>query len=156
MNNQRLCITFVLTVFLGGCQIFFPSKSIPVSSGDLEEVCAEDWVLDTMLIDGKPQELVAGVEVTLGCEVQANSTKVDGMASINRYFGHMTIDSNDRLKWQGPGFATTMMAGPEELMSQEHSYLQLLQQSCGIAIEGKTIAFSCDENNKLIFRDRFK
>lgn len=160
MNIQRLSIVLLLSALLAGCQLFFPSKSIPVERSDLADICAQDWLLDAMIIDGEPQSLAEGVDISLSCEVEANSTKVNGMASINRYFGHMSIDGDDKLDWHGPGFATTMMAGPEPLMAQEHRYLELLQQSCGIAIEGEMIVFSCagknEGKNRLIFRDRFK
>lgn len=77
------------------------------------------WVVDSLAIGGELHEPIEGPDLTL--EV-AEDGRVGGSGGVNRFMGRL---GEDRLF--GP-LATTLMAGPEELMAQEQSYLQLLEQ----------------------------
>lgn len=77
------------------------------------------WVVDNLAIGGELHEPIPGPDLTL--EVDAEG-RVGGSGGVNRFMGRVGEDG-----LFGP-LATTLMAGPEDLMAQEQSYLQLLEQ----------------------------
>ena len=74
------------------------------------------WEVTSLAVDDEQVESIPGSIMTL----EFSEGRVGGNASINRFMGQL---GEDRLF--GP-LATTMMAGPSELMEQERRYLELL------------------------------
>jgi len=82
------------------------------------------WIVESMEVGGVLSPLVEGSEVSIDI--------ADGRLSgggINRYMG--SFDSENLF---GP-IASTMMAGPVELMDQEHTFLKLLEQVDSVSID---------------------
>lgn len=82
------------------------------------------WILESIDMDGQLLPPVEGSEVTLEFE----DGQVFGKA-INRFRGSYS---------EGEGFGpmmSTMMAGPPELMDQEHRFLSLLGEVDGASVE---------------------
>lgn len=111
-------------------------------------LCDGDWVLASLKNDGDVIALDAETRPTLGCMPE---NKVGGNATINRYFGGADIGSNGSIQWAGPGFGSTMMAGPEALMKQEVAYLAALHQSDNYRIEGEQLILTGGGGVELVF-----
>lgn len=73
---------------------------------------------DVVAIDGA--DVVPGSSPTIAFGLDG---RVSGRATLNRLMGHYELDG-DALRLGA--LATTMMAGPEELMAQEQRVLQVL------------------------------
>ncbi len=74
--------------------------------------------------------------------------KITGSGGINRYFGSVYIDKN---KVEVGILGTTFMAGEENLMNQESTYLEILSNiSSYEIIEGKLLLKSKEQ--KLLFK----
>lgn len=82
------------------------------------------WQVESLEVDGRLTDVVSGSELTLEFE----DGRVFGK-SVNRFRG--TFDLDD---FFGP-MASTMMAGPPELMDQEHDLLTLLEQVDGLVTD---------------------
>jgi heat shock protein HslJ len=94
------------------------------------ELAGTSWILT----DGPfTMEDVTGAEVTLNFEAdQAN-----GKSGVNNYFGGYTSSTDGTLQFDALG--STMMAGPEDLMTLEAEYLAALQSTFGYTIDGDTL-----------------
>ena len=75
---------------------------------------------------GKPVTLLPGSHITLSLRTEG---RVSGSASLNRYSGAYTLSPDGTIEWAKPGFVTTRMAGPVELMNQESLFLELLAKT---------------------------
>lgn len=81
------------------------------------------WTVEAVTIGGELVPLVEGSQIT----VEFDGDKVHGRA-INRFHGSYGESGF------GP-MASTMMAGPQELMNQEHAFLSVLSQVDGVSVE---------------------
>ncbi|MEA1901910.1 MAG: META domain-containing protein [Actinomycetota bacterium] len=77
------------------------------------------WLVEVFMVDGEMVPPLPGSTMSL----EFVEGRVGGVASINRFMGQF----GDELLF-GP-LATTMMAGPPQLMEQEGRYLGLLSQA---------------------------
>ena len=108
---------------------------------------AGEWKLVKMVVDG--QQTVPGD--TAPTLTIAEDGAVNGNASINNYFGQANFGENGALKWQGPPGAT-MMAGPEELMKQESTFMKGLSSTDSSKVEGDTLTLTGEDGTVLEFR----
>ena len=76
------------------------------------------WVVESLAVAG---ELVPPIEGGKPLRLDVSDGRVSGSAGINRFMGQLGDDK------PFPTLATTMMAGPEELMSQERILLEHYQ-----------------------------
>ena len=81
---------------------------------------------------GALQSLAATSAITATFSTDGSLT---GTASVNQYTGAYTV-SGERQMTVDPEIATTMMAGPEELMTQEAAYLAALPKTATYTVEG--------------------
>lgn len=89
-----------------------------------------------------------GVEVNLGFGGQEN--RFFGKAPINRYFGFYDVKKND-ISFTEMG--TTMMMGPENLMSLEQQYLKDLASVKTYKIENNQLYLFLSDGKKLTFKE---
>lgn len=94
-------------------------EPLGLSMSDLEG----RWVVESLSIGGELHDPIEGPDLTL--EVNEDG-RVGGSAGINRFMGRLDPDG-----LFGP-LATTLMAGPEELMAQEQVYLHLLEAASSV------------------------
>jgi heat shock protein HslJ len=134
------CLALIVFTGLAGC-VSPPPASTPGEpvtesvTGDkgngletpaaLNSLADRTWTLVYLYTEGR--ELFLDVDATPTLAVNKEG-RVSGMATINRYFGQMTLEANGRLGWQGP-LGAARMAGPQEQMEQEMSFLKGLQMS---------------------------
>lgn len=74
--------------------------------------------------------------------------KVFGFSGVNRYFGGATINGEDI---EIGNVASTMMAGPQDKMTAEMEYLQLLNEADKIKMEENKVIITTKDNQELIF-----
>lgn len=76
--------------------------------------------------------------------------KIAGFASVNRFFGSLSIDGKGRVSVSPMG--STMMAGPEDLMAREMVFLKALQKIRRLYYEGIYLyTVTEDSDGELIF-----
>jgi heat shock protein HslJ len=88
------------------------------------------WTLKDMTVDGKEFKLTGEMPFV---KLEKDG-RITGFASINRFFGSMTIDDKGEVKWPS-SLGATRMAGPPALMTQEDAFLKALVQTGSVAIE---------------------
>lgn len=116
-----------------------PDDAPPAPTTANAALCDGDWQLVSLKNGGEAVALDAQHLPTLSC---MPDNKMGGNATINRYFGTADIGSDGSVKWAGPGFGSTMMAGPEHLMKQEVAYLGALHSADRYRLEGGQLVFS--------------
>lgn len=117
-------------------------SSTPKTSGDSASLRGGEWRLVTM--QGAAVAAEPGATLEFGDEQQ-----ISGRSFINRYFGSYT---------PGPGGAIaigpvgmTKMAGPEPLMQQESTYIQLLGQVDRYEVTRETLALMRGSTPVLVY-----
>jgi len=83
--------------------------------------------------------------------------RVAGFGGVNRYFGGYQIGAEGRVYSQTPGFGSTMMAGPQESMALEQSFLQSLARTECLQLAGGNLRFETQDGaTRLEFVERAK
>jgi len=99
-------------------------------AGLLPGIAGAEWRLVRLTVDVKELPLASEGTPTLAV---AGAGKVQGFASVNRYFGQAEFAEGGRLRWIGP-LGSTRMAGPEPLMDQEQAFLTALERARSVAL----------------------
>jgi heat shock protein HslJ len=92
------------------------------------------WVVETIAVGGELVPPLEGTTATLEFE----GDRVGGNATVNRFRGGMGDET-----LFGP-LATTLMAGPEDHMTQEHVYLRHLERIDAFEIENDEMRLLSD------------
>jgi heat shock protein HslJ len=103
------------------------------------------WQLTTFVDGESASSTLAGTTVTL----QLEEGRLSGNASCNTYNSSYTLEG-DALT-VAPEIATTRMACPDDIMSQEAAYLQVLSAVTGYQLEGTTLTLTTDDDRALVF-----
>ena len=96
----------------------------------LSRISGYEWKLVRLAVDGKDMRLERDSLPTLAVD---GNGRVQGLATLNRYFGQMVSDKYCKFRWEGP-LGSTMMSGPENLMNQESAFLNALEKARRISI----------------------
>lgn len=122
------------------------ARKTEITAGNFEKICGMQWILKEMTAGGKDLELVGDApHITF-----ASDGKLWGFASVNRFFGHLKIDNAGKLIV--PPMGSTMMAGPEEFMVQEHTFMAVLQKIDSLFLDGIFLhGVSEDRKERLVF-----
>lgn len=124
--KRELVIICLVMVFAGfGCIGTGKSgadKRIMVTSENYDQICNMQWLLKEMHSGG--QKFLPAQDAPF-MEFKPDG-KIAGFASVNRFFGSLSIDDQGRVAI--PPMGSTMMAGPEELMAREMAFLSVFQK----------------------------
>ncbi|AMX03698.1 META domain-containing protein [Microbulbifer thermotolerans] len=112
------------------------------SAGNINTVCGSKWELKRLRINGEAVPIDDTKRFTFLCSRDGN---VMGKSGINTYRGALQITANGQLLWDTSSFASTKMAGPEDQVQQENSYLR--------ALAGTRQSFTKAGGKRLILRD---
>lgn len=124
MNPHRLTAVLTAALLAGlasGCSEL-TTTGVPYDGG--AEVAAADeghplagtaWTLDASTVDAKDLR---------GTTIDFAETELSGQAPVNRYFAGYVVEG-DQIEIGDIGLS--LMAGPEELMAAEQTYLDLLE-----------------------------
>ncbi|MBB1535649.1 META domain-containing protein [Leptotrichia sp.] len=118
----------ILTVFLLSC-ISLSAKT----KKKIINLNETSWELSQIIKRGKEQEFPQNANITINFA----DNKINGNSGVNRYFGGYKIKNNSILTANA---ATTLMAGPEELMKIEQRFLEILQNSPRITYSNTTLS----------------
>ncbi len=99
------------------------------------------WVLKSYGDAGDLTEALPDREATLIFYKEDNS--VGGNGGVNSFGGDYTIGGNNITI---SNLISTLMAGPEPLMSQEEKYLNILKSAESYQIEGNTLTITGEED----------
>ena len=147
----RFAIISVITVavFISGCgsssQTDEPA-SVTITSENLANAAGKVWRLEAMTYMGSEYTLEGKMP---NIKIDAESGKVSGFASLNRYFGSLAIDGEGKVTWP-KAMGSTRMAGPPAAMKQETAFLSTLPKTEQMSLEAdKLIMTSSDGQYKL-------
>ena len=118
----------ILTVFLLSC-ISLSAKT----KKKIINLNETSWELSQIIKRGKEQEFPQNANITINFA----DNKINGNSGVNSYFGGYKIKNNSILTANA---ATTLMAGPEELMKIEQRFLEILQNSPRITYSNTTLS----------------
>ena len=118
----------ILTVFLLSC-ISLGAKT----KKKIINLNETSWELLQITKRGKEQLIPQDANITINFA----DNKINGNSGVNSYFGGYKIKNNSILTANA---ATTLMAGPEELMKIEQRFLETLQNSPRITYSNTTLS----------------
>ena len=118
----------ILTVFLLSC-ISLSAKT----KKKIINLNETSWELLQITKRGKEQLIPQNANITINFA----DNKINGNSGVNSYFGGYKIKNNSILTANA---ATTLMAGPEELMKIEQRFLETLQNSPRITYSNTTLS----------------
>ena len=118
----------ILTVFLLSC-ISLSAKT----KKKIINLNETSWELLQITKRGKEQLIPQDANITINFA----DNKINGNSGVNSYFGGYKIKNNSILTANA---ATTLMAGPEELMKIEQRFLETLQNSPRITYSNTTLS----------------
>ncbi|MHC4552595.1 MAG: META domain-containing protein [Planctomycetota bacterium] len=150
MKKTALCVIFIAAVLMIGCET--PQKQTVetrelITSQNYSKIAGMQWILESMKIDGKVYSL-AKQKPFIQFEMD---NKVNGFASVNRFFGGVQVDEEGQITWPGP-FGTTRMAGPPILMQQEDAFVKALPKTEQMSVAGiRLYAYTKDRSTELVF-----
>ena len=143
MNKfAQLWLAGFALVVAGCLGIGTDQPQITQSAGNLGSVCGSKWQLTRLRVNGATVAIDDKARFTFVCNTEGN---VMGKSGINTYRGAMQVTDNGQLLWDTSSFASTKMAGPDNLMQQENTYLR--------ARSGTRQAFTKSGGDRLILRD---
>ncbi len=154
MKNGIGCLIVVLCLgCMVGCCSDQPKQEVPEQSGatitseNFNRIVGMQWILKKMTIDGVEYQLAREKPFM---KFGANG-KLNGHASVNRFFGSMEVDADGKLKWS-KAFGSTRMAGPENMMKQESAFLKTLPMTEQASLDKIFLTFQTkDGKTELIF-----
>ena len=147
-----LTVSLLMAVLLGcsaspNKQISEQEDQILTTSDNFSHMTGIQWILQKMIVDGSEYPLGGNMPFVKF----ENDGRINGFASINRFFGSMQINEQGWVKWSKP-FGSTKMAGSEELMKQEDAFLKALPKTEQLAVKGIHLyAYSADRQTECIF-----
>ena len=122
-------------------------NAVVITSENFDRIAGMQWILQKMMIDGDEYPLT-GEKPFVTFDGRG---KVNGFASINRFFGVMQVDGGGAVSWPG-AFGATRMAGPDDLMRQENAFLAAMQVTEQASLGKRYLRFQTkDGETKLVF-----
>jgi heat shock protein HslJ len=128
------CIMIVLAVLMVGCT--------QAKSQDPSALKGVQWTLS------KSSETAEDL-TKLGIMAEFDGTRLSGFSGVNSYTGAYTAEADGTFK-AGP-LATTMMAGPPQLMAAETLYLKLLGAAEKYEVAEKTLTLTTADGKTLTY-----
>jgi len=106
-----------------------------------------EWKLVKMISSGVEQNVF---ESNLSVSKNGDLYSFSGNSGVNQFNGNVLISQNGDIKNQ-PEYLSTKMAGPEELMLFEDSFLQILSFATKINVGTQLEIIDVQSESKLIF-----
>lgn len=110
------------------------------TGGQIEGV---DWVLESYDSGGAMVDAPADLRI----DALFEKLTVSGFSGINNYSANYTASGG---KLTIGEVVTTLMAGPEDIMSVEQTYLADLQEASSYSVEGQTLSIFNKQNQKIL------
>ncbi len=105
----------------------------------LEQLRGTTYRLTSVAVGDQALQLPAKPVITIRFE---ENGKVNGRSTVNLYFGSLQLSAEGTITWGSAGFAVTRRSGPGTLMELESLFLQALERTTKLSLEGTTLTFS--------------
>ena len=133
-----------LNLCYGEGSLLLNFERVPHTTAD--SLKGSDWVLQSYNDNNAIVSVIAGTEITLSFDEEG---RIAGSAGVNSYFTSYEVSGN-ALTFGTIG--TTMMAGPEDAMKQESTFLKLLSETTAFSGVGDELKlWDADETVILVF-----
>lgn len=124
------------------------ADSMQITPQRLADIAGIEWQLQKMKTNSQTVSLIKDTKNTFSCDEKG---RVAGMATINRYFGSLSLRKDGGIVWH-KAFGMTRMAGPPDLMEQEAKFMQVLPLTSRMYLKkGTLILISTDQTTSLEF-----
>ena len=127
-----------IATFLAAGALLVGCSSLESGKNDIKNIEKQEFMLTNVYEDAN---------ITISFE----EDRVYGFSGVNRYFGGAEI-KGDNIKVLN--LASTMMAGPENVMQTESEYIKLLNDADKIEVKNDKIILFTKSNEKLIFEKK--
>lgn len=135
---KKLLLTALTATFIAGCAMQ-PEQEAAIS---MDQLIGQEWVVE----DINNQGIIDSSRVTLNF---TDEGRVAGEASCNRYFAGYSVDGQTLKIEQA---ASTMMACPEALMTQERRFLDALQGVHSLTIDNTGALVLTGDDSRILAR----
>jgi heat shock protein HslJ len=122
------------------------TDAVQITPEQLRNIVGIEWHLKSMKINNESIPLIKDTKNTFSCD---ENGKVDGIASINRYFGNFSLKEDGEIIWS-KAFGMTRMAGPPELMEQEAKFMQALPQTSRMYLKMEKLQLTSTDNSTVL------
>jgi heat shock protein HslJ len=129
LGEQRTALACIL---LTGLAVAVRPVSAQSTAEETRQRLGKEYRLVELVVGGDEVRLPEQPTITLKL---ASETVLGGKASVNLYFAGFDLDGQGHIFWQKPGFASTLMAGPPELMQLEQTFFAAM-------VSTKTVSFA--------------
>jgi heat shock protein HslJ len=157
MNSNRFLLFSICAIILAGCVVSQAKHDSPsasrerITASDANRIASTTWRLEKLVFGRETFFPVENSEIAI---VFGNDGKVNGMATINRFFGGFGFEDNDKITWS-PHFGSTKMAGPQNLMEQESRFLNALPLTDSVFLESEILWLESSEGSVVLkFREK--
>ena len=121
LRTQRTAFACILLAGLAGSAL--PASAQSTVAEETRQRLGKEYQLVQLVAGGGQVPIPEQTPITLKL---VSETVFGGKASVNVYFAGFDLDDQGHIFWQKPGFASTLMAGPPELMQWEQSYFAVM------------------------------
>jgi len=147
LRRQRTALACI--VFIGSAVSVRP-VSAQSATEEIRQRLGEEYRLAQMVVGGN--EVLLPEQPTITLKLLTESV-LAGKASVNLYFAGFDVDDQNHIFWQKPGFASTMMAGPPELMELEQTFFAAVSSTKTVSFAGPNLVL---ENAQSMTRVTFR
>ena len=147
LSSQRTALACLLLI---GSAVAVRPVSAQSTAEETRQRLGEEYRLVQMVVGGDEVPLPEQPTITLKLVTE---TVLAGKASVNLYFSGFDLDDQGHIFWQKPGFASTLMAGPPELMQLEQTFFAAMASTKTVSFAGADLVLENVESvTRLTFR----
>ena len=147
LGRQRTALACILLIGLAVAVLPVSAQS---TAEETRQRRGEEYRLVQMVVGGDEVPLPEQPTITLKL---VSETVLGGKASVNLYFAGVDLDDQGHIFWQKPGFASTLMAGPPELMQLEQTFFAAMASTKTVSFAGADLVLENAESvTRLTFR----
>ena len=147
LRSQRAALACI--VFISSAVAVRP-VSAQSTAEKIRQRLGEEYRLVQIVVGGNEVLLPDKPMITLKLVTE---TVMAGKASLNLYFAGFDLDDQNHIYWQKPGIASTLMAGPPELMQLEQTFFAAVASTKTVSVAGANLVLENAESvTRLTFR----
>jgi heat shock protein HslJ len=146
-GSQRTALACILLI---GSAIAVQPVSAQSTAEKTRPRLGEEYHLVQMVVDRDEVPLPEQPMITLKLLTE---TVLAGKANVNLYFTGFDLDDQGHIFWQKLGFASTLMAGPPELMQLDQTFFAAMASTKTLRLAGADLVLENAESlTRLTFR----
>lgn len=149
LGKRRIVLACLALAGLAGV-----ARPVAAQSGAVEAIgprLGKEYRLLQMVVAGQELPIPEESPITLKL---LSDTVLGGKATVNLYFTGFDLDDQGHIYWRKPGFATTLMAGPPELMQLEQAFFSAMSSTNALSFAGPDLVLAdADSTTRLTFQE---